>query len=327
MAEEGWLLRLREPEGRGCATADDAEDDSGDDVHHYRVTHRTDYRYGCSVTAGESVARLRPRSLPHQQVLAAAVVVDPTPTTHDRFRDAFGNEVDRVTVDPPHDRLTITATSEVQIARRALPTVGWDEPWEHTVAATGDDPSPDGRLARRCRVDSELVVRHPDLAAFAAGELTPGRPLGEAVTGLCRMISRDVAYVSGVTDVGTPATEVLARRQGVCQDFAHLLLGALRSQGLGARYVSGYIESDTSPDTARLVGAAASHAWVGLYVPGHGWVDLDPTNGLVQPDRHVTVAWGRDYTDVVPVRGAFRGPPSCHQQLTVTVDVVPLSTP
>jgi transglutaminase-like putative cysteine protease len=129
--------------------------------------------------------------------------------------------------------------------------------------------------------------------------------------------------VPGATDVATPVLQALAERRGVCQDFAHVLAGALRSLGLGARYVSGYLETAPPPGLPRLVGADASHAWVGLYVPGGGWVDLDPTNGLVQPDRHVTIGWGRDYTDVAPVRGVVFGPPA-DQELTVSVDVAPV---
>ena len=185
--------------------------------------------------------------------------------------------------------------------------------------ATGDD----GLLARLCRLDSPQVVRGVDLATFAATELTPGRPLGEAATALSNRIFDTFEFVPGATDVSTPVGDVLADRRGVCQDFAHLLLGAFRSVGLGARYVSGYLETVPPPGQPRLVGADASHAWVGVFVPGGGWVDLDPTNGLVQPDRHVTVGWGRDYTDVVPVRGVVFGPPA-DQQLTVSVDVAPV---
>jgi transglutaminase-like putative cysteine protease len=288
----------------------------------YRVTHRTEYRYGQPVV-GHTIARVVPRDLPHQRVLADAVEVSPTPTRTHRHLDGLGNVVTYVAVDERHDRLVVTATSEVAIDSRPVPGGAWTGPWADAVAATTTDGSDDGLLARLCRMDSPLVPRHPDLAALAAADFTPGRPLGEAATALTLRVQRDFEFVPGATDVTTPVLDVLAERRGVCQDFAHVLAGALRSLGLGARYVSGYLETAPPPGEPRMVGADASHAWVGLYVPGHGWVDLDPTNGLVQPDRHVTLGWGRDYTDVVPVRGVVFGPPA-DQELTVSVDVAPL---
>ena len=206
---------------------------------------------------------------------------------------------------------------------RDLPGAGWATPWEEAVRLIDGDCTDNGLLARQCRLDSPRVSGHPDLAAFGASAFRPGRPVGEAVAALTSTIHETFEFVPGTTDVTTPVLEVLATRRGVCQDFAHVLLGALRSLGLGARYVSGYLETAPPPGQPHLVGADASHAWVGVYVPGGGWVDLDPTNGLVQPDRHITVGWGRDYTDVVPVRGVLYGPPA-DQTLTISVDVVPV---
>jgi transglutaminase-like putative cysteine protease len=288
----------------------------------YRIVHRTDYRYGRTVTVGHTVARLLPRSLPHQQVLHSGIRVEPTPSYSRDHVDGFGNHVSYVVVDQPHDQLAVTAISEVELRNGTLEplTAGWAQPWEATVTATAGDGSDDGLLARTCRLDSPLVERSPELHAFAVEEFHPGRPLGEAATGLTQRIYEQFEFVPGATDVATPVLEVLAQRRGVCQDFAHLLLGALRSLGLGARYVSGYIETEPPPGQPRQVGADASHAWAGLYVAGDGWVDLDPTNGRVQPDRHVTIGWGRDYTDVTPLRGILYGPPT-DQQLTVSVDV------
>ena len=288
----------------------------------YRVTHRTEYRYGQPVV-GHTIARVVPRDLPHQRVVAAEVDVSPSPTRTSRHRDGLGNVVTYMAMDERHDRLVVTATSEVAVDPAPSPGGAWTGTWEDAVAATASERSDDGLLARLCRLDSPLVPRHPDLAALAAADFTPGRGLGDAATALTLRIQRDFEFVPGATDVTTPVLDMLAARRGVCQDFAHVLLGALRSLGLGARYVSGYLETAPPPGSPRLVGADASHAWVGLYVPGCGWVDLDPTNGLVQPDRHVTLGWGRDYTDVVPVRGVVFGPPA-DQELTVSVDVAPL---
>jgi transglutaminase-like putative cysteine protease len=288
----------------------------------YRVRHRTEYRYGEPVAVGHTVARLVPRAdLPHQTLVSAGVTVEPAPTHAHEHVDGFGNLLTYVTVEEPHDRLVVEATVEVELARPAEPGDAWRRPWEDAVAATGADLSDDGLLARLCRLDSPHVGRHPDLRELAAASFAAGRPLGEAATELTERIHQDFEFLSGVTDVSTPVLQVLAERRGVCQDFAHLLLGALRSLGLGAHYVSGYLETEPPPGQPRLAGADASHAWVGLRLPGEGWIDLDPTNGLVQPDRHVTVGWGRDYSDVAPVRGVVFGPPA-EQKLSVSVDVV-----
>ena len=287
----------------------------------YQVTHRTEYRYGQPVV-GHTIARVVPRALPHQRVSAPHVGVDPAPTHTRSHIDGLGNVVTYVALDDRHDRMAVTATSHVEVDPRALPGGAWVRPWEEAVEAGAAQRDEDGLLARLCRLDSPLVARHPDLRALAAASFTPGRPLGEAATDVTLGIQRDFEFVPGATDVTTPVLQALAERRGVCQDFAHVLAGSLRSIGLGARYVSGYLETEPPPGQARLVGADASHAWVGLYVPGEGWVDLDPTNGLVQPDRHVTIGWGRDYTDVVPVRGVVFGPPA-DQELTVSVDVAP----
>jgi transglutaminase-like putative cysteine protease len=292
-------------------------------AHRYRITHRTAYTYDTAVAAGHTIARLTPRRLPHQEVHASEIGATPAPDHRRSHVDGFGNVVTYLSVDAPHDHLEIVARSEVTVRSRPIPGGMWHAPWEDAVTATAVSDRPDGVLARLCRLDSPLVHRGADLAAFAATELTPGRPLGEATSALSGRIFDTFEFVPGATDVSTPVADVLADRRGVCQDFAHLLLGALRSVGLGARYVSGYLETEPPPGEPRLVGADASHAWVGLFVPGGGWVDLDPTNGLVQPERHVTVGWGRDYTDVVPVRGVVFGPPA-EQQLTVSVDVAPV---
>lgn len=288
----------------------------------FRVRHRTEYRYDEPVTAGHTVTRLEPRPLPYQQVVHTGMEVEPEPSRHSRYVDHFGNHATYLAFDDPHSVLSVTAFSEVERGTRPWVDDGWTVPWEDVVAATGRDCSDDGLVARACRLESPLVRRHPDLAGFAAASFTRGRPLSDAAADLTTRIFEDFEFVPGATDVTTPVLEVLVARRGVCQDFAHLLLGALRSLGLAARYVSGYVE--TADSETGLVGAEASHAWVSLYVPGTGWVDLDPTNGLVHPPRHLTVAWGRDYTDVAPVRGVVVGPP-VHQHLDITVTVTPVS--
>lgn len=291
----------------------------------YRVTHRTEYRYGAPVAVSHTVARLLPRhDLPHQHTVSGRVTVEPEPTRTHTHRDGFGNTVTAITLDEPHDHLAVTATSEVALRARPEPGPLWWAPWEQAVEATARDTSDEGLRARLCRLDSPRVERGPDLRALGALAFTPGRPLAEAATALNDLVHGEFEFLPGATDVTTPVPEVLAERRGVCQDFAHVVLGALRSLGLGAQYVSGYLETEPPPGQPHLVGSDASHAWVGLYVPGGGWVDLDPTNALVQPAHHVTVGWGRDYTDVAPVRGVVYGPRS-GQELAVAVDVTRLS--
>jgi transglutaminase-like putative cysteine protease len=180
--------------------------------------------------------------------------------------------------------------------------------------------STEGLLARECTLDSPLVGRDPDLASYAEPSFPPGRPLDAAAAELSARIFADFTFDPAFSDVSTPLGEVLAHRRGVCQDFAHLAIGCLRSLGLPARYVSGYLETSPPPGQPKLVGSDASHAWCSVFVPGDGWFDLDPTNDQVPPQRHVTVAWGRDYADVAPVRGVVFGP-STTQQLAVAVDV------
>lgn len=299
----------------------DASDDPAAAARRYRVVHRTEYRYGEPAAVSHTVAHLLPRpGLPHQELLSGEVTVSPEPTGMHTHVDGFGNTVTSVMLDEPHDHLVVTATSEVSLRAAAPAAAQWWRPWEEAVAATAADHGDQGLQARLCRLDSPRVARDRALRALGERAFTPGRPLGEAAEALNDLVHREFEFLPGATDVTTPVPEVLAERRGVCQDFAHVVLGALRSLGLGAHYVSGYLETDPPPGQPRLAGADASHAWVGLYVPGGGWVDLDPTNGLVAPDRHVTVAWGRDYTDVAPVRGVVYGPRS-GQKLVVAVDV------
>ncbi len=287
----------------------------------YRVTHRTEYRYGEPAAVSHTVARLLPRAgLPYQRLDRGDVTVEPAPTSSHTHVDGFGNTVTSVALDEPHDHLVVTGTSEVTLTPPQPPGGLWWRPWEEARTATASDRSEGGLRARLCRLDSPRVVRHPDLLALGLRAFTPGRPLGEAATALNDLVHDEFVFLPGATDVTTPIPEVLATRRGVCQDFAHVVIGALRSVGLGAQYVSGYLETEPPPGQPHLVGADASHAWVGLFVPGGDWVDLDPTNALVQPERHVTVCWGRDYTDVAPVRGVVYGPRS-GQKLAVSVDV------
>lgn len=289
----------------------------------YRVTHRTSYEYESLVLHAHHLARLRPRSSATQRVQSTEIHVDPDPTTMRRLSDYFGNEGDRIEVLSTHDLLTVTATSHVHV-------------FPNPFAAPQPDPSPAWETVRdqlasdltliherEFAFDSPLVRAHPALGTYAATAFAPGRPIIEALLALNHQVNQDFTYDPVATDVSTPLAQVLRERRGVCQDFAHVLVGCLRTIGLAARYVSGYLETMPPKGQPRLIGADASHAWASAFIPGRGWLDLDPTNDQVPSERHVVVAWGRDFSDVSPFKGVVLGGGA--HRLTVGVDVEPLT--
>lgn len=285
----------------------------------YRVVHRTSYRYGAAMSDGYTVTHLLPRSTSWQLVREAAVVVTPEPDEIDERIDAFGNRVLQFGVHRPHSALVVEATSIVVVD--APPVPGDGLPWEQVVAAIGGLRGDDAESVAPFVSPTAATPALPSVAAITGPIFTPGRPVVAALRELCHRIYVDFEFDSSFSDVSTPIDTVLQARRGVCQDFAHVALACVRSLGLAGRYVSGYIETTPPPGQERLVGADASHAWCSVWVPGCGWVDLDPTNDQIAPGRHVTVGWGRDYADVAPVRGVLIGP-AIAQQLDVAVDVV-----
>lgn len=287
----------------------------------YGVEHRTDYRYAASVSGGHTIAHLLPRATVTQQVLESDVLVDPGADHSDDYEDFYGNRVRYFAVQRPHDHLTVTATSEVHLDAPLVPTTSpsWESVRE-TLAATGGAIDDDRLHAIDMTLDSPLVAASGDLAAFAAPSFPPGRPMHEGIIDLTSRIFREFIFDPAFSDTSGQLADVLAERRGVCQDFAHLAIGGFRSLGLPARYVSGYIETEPPPGGEKLIGSDMSHAWFSAWVPGFGWFDADPTNDHAPPDRHVTVAWGRDYGDVSPLRGVVFGP-RVDQELTVSVQV------
>ncbi len=294
---------------------------------HYRVSHTTTYEYSRPMTDGYTVAYVLPRPTPHQLVERALVDVKPDVDDSDEHTDAFGNRVLQFGVHHQHDMLSVHATSEVVVEPMSLDGDG--PAWESVAAAV-----------RECRGGEALQVRPfagglplveavsdiDELRRLVASAFAPGRPVIDAARAFCHRIYESFDYDRAFTDVSTPLSTVLAARRGVCQDFAHLAVGGLRLLGLAARYVSGYIETRPPAGGARPIGADASHAWCSFWVPDNGWVDFDPTNDHLPVDRHVTVAWGRDYNDVPPVRGVVIGPPA-HQTLSVAVAVTRVAAP
>jgi transglutaminase-like putative cysteine protease len=285
----------------------------------YRVRHLTRYDYEGRVTLCHNLARILPRWAAGQDIISSRLVIDPPPDDQRAHTDLFGNVVTYFSIDVPHDQLSVTAESEVRV--RALPSPASGGPsWEESVVPAGAHVG-EAALLRELALPSPLVPSLAAVAEYAAPSFTPGRSGADAVLDLTRRIHAELVFDPGFTTVSTPLSEVIEHRRGVCQDFAHLAVGCLRSVGLATRYVSGYIETDPPPGRPKLVGADASHAWCSVWLAGHGWLDLDPTNGVLPSDRHITAAWGRDYGDVTPLKGVvFAG--GAHQRLTVEVDVV-----
>lgn len=285
----------------------------------YHVTHTTAYDYTEAVRLSHNVLRLRPRDHTRQRTIHHQLSVSPTPAiTRERY-DYFGNHMVWMSLQEPHTELTITARSEVQVDLVLQPDISHGPSWEQVRQTLSDAPNPRALSARQVTFDSPYVARDPELARYAQPSFPEGRPFLQGVLDLTERIHREFEFVPGSTRVGTPVLEVLHNRRGVCQDFAHLQIGCLRSLGLAARYVSGYIATTPPPGQPRLIGADASHAWVSVFEPDFGWIDFDPTNGIMPSDAHVTVAWARDYDDLSPVKGILVGGKG--QRLKVSVDV------
>ena len=288
----------------------------------YRVRHETTYQYESEVSASYGELHLLPRETDGQRAGSTSVVIEPPPHDLRHRSDFFGNRASFFTVLTPHRSLVVRTTTDVEVDDRTDGLSPASVPWEATVGPARLDIDAAGYL-----LDSPLVARSAALADLAAASFTAGRPVLDAVGALMTSIRDGFAYEPGATDVSTTIEEVLRRRAGVCQDFAHVLVGCLRSLGLAARYVSGYLETDPPPGVERLQGADRSHAWASVWVPGSGpgggsagWVDVDPTNGVFVGERHITTAWGRDYADVTPLKGVIYTAGSDHR-LEVAVDV------
>ena len=286
-----------------------------------RIIHDTTYEYGRPVVTAQHMAHLSPVDRPGQQVRFHELTVEPSPAQRQDRTDAFGNPYSYFALPGAHEKLTVLATSEVFTEAPAPLPPGM--PWEQIVdgfryrAAAPYDPAAEFVFA------SPRVPQDSLLADFAHPVFEPGRPLLVAAEALMHRIYTEFTYSSGSTNVNTPTLEALAQRKGVCQDFAHIMIGSLRSLGLPARYVSGYMMTRPPPGKQRLIGADASHAWVQVYDPQVGWADFDPTNdlcGMGRPaETHVTLAIGRDFSDVSPLRGVIQGGGKPDLEVAVTV--------
>lgn len=287
----------------------------------YRVRHSTRYTYSEPVAIAHNEVRLTPRSGGAQQARRTQLAIDPAPSVLSQQTDFFGNTIHFFTLQAPHHEMTVTAVSDVTLTSELPPDPEATRPWDTVRAALRGDLSATGLDAYQFAFESPYVRWDDATIAYAAPSFPAGRPLLAGALDLTRRIHADFKYEPGTTSVATPVAEVLKHRRGVCQDFTHLELACLRSLGLAARYVSGYVLNLAGGTGERMVGADASHAWLAVYEPEHGWIDLDPTNNAMPSDQHVTVAWGRDYGDVSPVKGVILG--GGDHTVAVAVEVVP----
>ncbi|WP_447949216.1 transglutaminase family protein [Microbacterium aurum] len=289
----------------------------------YRVWHRTAYTYSKPVHDSVGQFHLVARDLPWQRVSASAVELDPAPGDIAPDVDAFGNAATFFHLTEPHDALTITATSDVTVEDPAYDPDALARPWEDARPILHPE-TPGAWRAVEYALESPRVRHVPAAAEYGAVSLTPGRPIGEAATDLMQRIFRDFDYDKTATTVTSSVADAMAARAGVCQDFAHVALACLRSHGVAARYVSGYLATQPPPGKERVFGADASHAWLAVWLPGTDqWLAIDPTNDQWADDRYVTVAWGRDYGDVSPVKGIIFTKAK-RSTLRVSVDVAPV---
>ncbi len=288
----------------------------------YTVEHETHYAYTAPVSRSWQLARLTPRSLPWQKLLSHTLQIDPPADERHDAPDSFGNIVTHFALHGAHRMLRVRMRCTVDVSDRPEPEPGEPESWESVREAVRRQPRLDDLNAARMSEPTPLVPLSEAARLYAAVSLEPERDWLEAVTDLMHRIHEDFEFEPGATTVSTSVDEVLYQRSGVCQDFAHLMLACLRGHGLPARYVSGYLLTDPPPGQPRLMGVDASHAWVAAFSPQHGWVEFDPTNDQRADARYITLAWGADFADVVPLRGVILGGGS--QDMDVRVSVIPM---
>ena len=296
----------------------------------YSVVHETRYAYTAPVSQSWQLARLTPRMLPWQKLLSHALQIDPPADERRDELDSFGNRVTHFGLYGAHRVLSVRMDCLVEVGERPAVVVPAEGQAQHSDAATWEgvrdtvrrEPQLDDLVPAGMCEPTPLVPLSEAARQYAAASFGRGRPWLEAVADVMHRIHADFEFEPGATTVSTSVDEVLYQKRGVCQDFAHLMLACLRGMGLPARYVSGYLLTDPPPGMARLMGADASHAWVAAYSPRHGWVEFDPTNDQLADPRYITLAWGADFADVVPLRGVILG--GGEQRMTVEVSVAPI---
>jgi transglutaminase-like putative cysteine protease len=288
----------------------------------YRITHRTTYEYAAPVSVSHHAARFQPRHELPQECLDFRITITPPPAVTKTHTDYFGNSLCMFSIQRLHQRMEVLAESTVSVAARTPPVPGLSPTWTDVQQQFRDPVSPADVQPYEFCLDSPLVHAVPEFAEYARKSFQDAVPLLVGARHLTQRIFREFAYDREATDVATPLLEAWKKRRGVCQDFAHFGIACLRSLGLPARYVSGYIRTVAPAGKPRLIGGDASHAWFSVYCPHAGWVDFDPTNNVLPGDEHVTVAVGRDFSDVSPLSGILTG--GGDHEVVVSVDVEPL---
>lgn len=281
----------------------------------FEISHWTEYRYSEQVQISKHLLHLQPRDLEYQKVLASSLEFVPTPTGLSEHLDYFGNRVAAFHIAEPHVGLHITCRSSVEVKRRDIPSPARTPAWE-SVRADCDEE------AGEFLYPSPNVSFSPEVSAWAVASFPAGRPVLEGAMDLTSRIAGEFLFDKTATTVSTPLVEVFRDKRGVCQDFAHLQIACFRSIGIPARYVSGYVRTFPPPGQQKPLGGDASHAWVSIFVPGFGWVDLDPTNNRIAGEDYVTIGWGRDYSDVSLIRGVLSGGGEHSLFLSVNVEAV-----
>ena len=289
---------------------------------HYQIFHDTHYHYDSPVSLAQQLAHLWPRPCAWQRCSARQLHISPDPTARRDELDVFGNPLTRLAFERPHDELLVNASLTVEVLPRPVLDFNQSPAWEQTRSALTysiQPLSPTLLEACRYRFESPYVHLKRNFVDFSESCFPVGRPLLLGVQALMEKIFSEFTFDAEATQVATPLVEVLERRRGVCQDFAHLMLACVRSRGLAARYISGYLLTQPPPGQPRLIGADASHAWVSVFCPVLGWVDFDPTNNVQPALEHITLAWGRDFSDVSPLRGVILGGGNHDPEVRVTV--------
>ncbi|MGZ9742097.1 transglutaminase family protein [Pseudomonas sp. GNP012] len=288
----------------------------------YQIFHDTHYHYDSPVSLAQQLAHLWPRPCAWQRCTDRQLQISPQPTSRRDELDVFGNPLTRLAFERPHDELLVNASLTIEVLPRPVLDFSGSAAWEHTRSAltySSQPLSPELLEACRYRFESPYVHLKKNFVEFSQSCFPPGRPLLLGVQALMEKIFSEFTFDAEATQVATPLVEVLERRRGVCQDFAHLMLACVRSRGLAARYISGYLLTQPPPGQPRLIGADASHAWVSVFCPVSGWVDFDPTNNVQPALEHITLAWGRDFSDVSPLRGVILGGGNHDPEVRVTV--------
>ncbi|ACN14493.1 putative transglutaminase protein [Desulforapulum autotrophicum HRM2] len=287
----------------------------------YNISHITRYHHGDVASLSHNELFLTPRQTPTQNCVKNTITLSPEPSTFSQRMDFFGNTVTTTTIQRPHRTLEITAGSQV-ILTPANPIPPEQTPaWDQVKKMVWQHATPETMEAFQFVFASSMIPVGEKFAAWARDLFQPGEPILKAALALTERVFTQFKYDPGATTTTTAVDTSFEMKRGVCQDFAHIEIACLRSLGLCARYVSGYLHTLPPPGKEKLVGADASHAWLSIYIPGMGWVDLDPTNNVIPTDQHLTLAWGRDYSDVTPVKGTVLGGGT--HQLSVSVDVRP----